>query len=503
MNQLSQSTGYSILILYGLAMILITWLFARWKNYKTVKGFLVAERNVRWWLGAASIAASWIWAPALFISVQMAYEKGLAGIFWFTVPNIIALLLYIFLAPKIREKFPQGYTLPQWIRYKLQNEKVHKIYLFPYFFYQVMAVTVQLFAGGGLVSLLTGIPLLHTMILMALIVLAYSLISGLASSIVTDFVQLILILVGIAVVIPWTIFAAGGWSSVASGLGGISGQFRNVFDPSVALSFGIVTAIGLISGAISDQQYWQRAFAIKKENLVLSFVFGAIMFGIVPIALSILGFVAANTSLGITLPISTDTSLIGIATVSTLLPSLALVLFVIMLLSALFSTLDSGLNAASSLFVTDVVTYTEKEKTVREKIEQGKTLKKEEMTLSTKLDKRGVKNAQLAMIGITLIGFLVALAAAYIPGFGLRQLWWIFNTIAACVVVPTVLSLYWERLDARGVFWGVLTAFVVGVPFFIYGNVINNPFWIVGSSLFIIGGSTLFCLVIRKKEISF
>ena len=81
---------------------------------------MVAERNVSWWLGATSIAASWIWAPALFVSVQVAYEKGLPGIFWFTFPNIIALLLFIFLAPKIREKLPYGYTLPQWIRYKLK-----------------------------------------------------------------------------------------------------------------------------------------------------------------------------------------------------------------------------------------------------------------------------------------------------------------------------------------------------------------------------------------------
>ncbi len=152
--------GYLILALYGLFMIIITYFFARWKHYKSIQGFLVAERNVSWWLGAVSIAASWIWAPALFISVQTSYEKGLPGIFWFVVPNIIALLIFMFLAPKIREKLPYGYTLPQWIKYRLQSEKVHKIYLFPYFFYQVMAVTVQLYVGGNLVSFLTGIPVI-------------------------------------------------------------------------------------------------------------------------------------------------------------------------------------------------------------------------------------------------------------------------------------------------------------------------------------------------------
>ncbi|MFA6253806.1 MAG: hypothetical protein WC640_00895 [Candidatus Paceibacterota bacterium] len=497
---LSPKEGYLLLVIYGVLMIAITYLFARWRRYRSIQGFLVAERNVRWWLGAASIAASWIWAPALFVSVQSAYQQGLPGIFWFTFPNIVALLLYIFLAPKIREKMPYGYTLPQWIRYRLGSEKVHKIYLFPYFFYQLMAVTVQLFAGGSLVSFLTGIPLINAMLIMAVTVLIYAFISGLESSFVTDFIQFILIVVGVAVVIPWVISTAGGWGEVVKGMGGVSGQFKNIFDPGVAFSFGIVTAIGLISGAISDQQYWQRAFAIKKSNLVPSFVFGAIMFGIVPIALSSLGFLAANASLGITLPVGVDVSMIGVATVSRFLPVWAMALFVVMLLSALYSTLDSGVVATSSLYVTDVVKYDDQEKEILQKIDRGETLTTSETELGKRLDNRGVKHSRIAMLAITVLGLLVALAVTYIPGFGLKHLWWVFNTIAACVVVPTVLSLYWERLDARGVFWGVLVAFVVGVPLFIYGNIIDKPVWIVGASLFIIAISTGFCLAMPKKH---
>jgi len=497
---LSPFHGYVLLAVYGLFMIVITYFFARWKRYRSIQGFLVAERNVKWWLGATSIAASWIWAPALFVSVQESYQQGLPGIFWFTFPNIIALLIFIFLAPKIREKFPYGYTLPQWIKYRLQSERVHKIYLFPYFFYQLMAVTVQLFAGGSLVSLLTGIPLVNAMIIMAVTVLIYAFISGLESSFVTDFIQFLLILIGVAVVVPWAIYAGGGFSAISAGLGGVSGNFRNIFDPGVAFSFGIVTAIGLISGAISDQQYWQRAFAIKKSNLIPSFIFGAIMFGVVPLALSSLGFLAANGSLGIVLPAGVDVSMIGVATVSKLLPTGAMALFVIMLLSALYSTLDSGVVATSSLYVTDVIKYSDKEKEIIQKIDEDKQLTYEEEGLGKSIDNKGVRHSRVAMLAITVLGLLVALAVTYIPGFGLKHLWWIFNTVAACVVVPTTLSLYWPRLNAKGVFWGVLVASVVGIPIFVYGNVINNPYWIVGGSLFIILISTSFCLIFAKTK---
>ena len=128
-----------------------------------------------------------------------------------------------------------------------------------------------------------------------------------------------------------------------------------------------------------------------------------------------------------------------------------LFLFVVMLLSGLSSTLDSGLSAASSLWVTDIA--------------------------KPKNDKEAINAARFAMISITAAGLLVALAVITIPGFGLQHLWWIFNTIAACVMVPTVLSLYWNQLSERGVFWGVLIAFVVGIPLFIRSSGPLSPFW--------------------------
>jgi len=472
MSFISQSAGYWFLAIFGIAMVLITYIFARWKQWHTKDGFLVAGRQVGWFAGSTSIAASWIWAPALFVSVQLAYQKGLAGIFWFTFPNIVALAIFALLAPRIRKLLPEGYTLPQYIRHRLQSNKVHKIYLFPYFFYQLMAVTVQLFAGGSLVSLLTGIPLTTVMPILAVIALIYTLISGLEASVVTDFVQLAMIFVIGIIILPMTWAAAGGASVISVGLSGIEG-IKNIFDPGVAFSLGIVTAIGLIAGAISDQQYWQRTFAIRKKQLVKSFIIGALLFGIVPIALSTLGFLAANPALNVVLPESIDVSMIGVQTVATLLPAWAVFLFIVMLLSGLSSTLDSGLSAASSLWVTDVKKST--------------------------TDGGAIQSARAAMLGIAIVGLLIAYAVHFIPKFGLFHLWWIFNTIAACVVVPTVLSLYWSKLDAKGVFWGVLVAFVVGLPIFVYGNVIDNPVLTVGASLFIIAISTVFCLAMPRK----
>ena len=504
---LSIGGTYLILLVFGLFMLIVTYLYARWQKFSSVEGFLVGRRQVNWFFGGSSIAASWIWAPAIFISTLFAYQNGLAGLFWFVFPNIIALAVFAVLAPTIRKKMPYGYTLPQWIRCKLQDEKVHKIYLFPFFFYQLMAVTVQLYAGGNLLALMLGIPVYQAVTVLTIAVLAaipliYSLISGLESSVITDFVQLAIVLIALVVIIPW-VLSVTGWEVLQSGLGGIMHTPLNIFDPKLAFSLGIVTAIGLVSGAISDQQYWQRGFAIREGHVRKAFIFGSLAFGVVPILLGLLGFIGASPAVSVALPEGIDASMVGVLVVGALLPIWAAILFVVMLLSALSSTIDSGLNAAASLYATDVMRYTDMEQDLMVRFEKGEELSDKEKLEKYLLDARRLAASRTTMVVLTIVGYLVALAVIYIPKFELFHLWWVFNTIAACVAVPTVLSLYWERLNSKGVFLGVVIAFFVGLPVFIYSNFIANNTMTVLSSLGIIGVTTLFCLAMPKKNPGF
>ncbi len=494
MNILTQGQGYLLMLIFGAAMVGVTLYVSRealWK--RTSIGFLLAGRELKWPVGAPSIAASWIWAPALFVSVQKTYELGLPGIFWFTFPNIIALVIFAFLGPKIRSKLPGGYTLPDWIRHRLGDGRIHTVYMIPYIWYQIMAITVQIFVGGMMLNFITGIPLNILMVLLLIIGLAYSLISGLRASVITDYLQMLLIIVGGGYVL-WLVVMAVEPGAISGGFGGLAGN-TNIFDPKVAFSFGIVTSIGLIAGAISDQQYWQRSFAIKPDHLTRSFVLGGILFGIVPLALSILGFIAANPDMGISLPPGTGLPMIGIATVVKLLPFWASMIFVIILLSGLTSTLDSGLIAASSLYAIDIAELSDEEREVLHKEGIGVDLSDEDKTVKNALDQKTMPRARAAMLGIAVIGLLVALIVQrYFP---LDRLWWIFNGVATCFVVPTIMSLYYDKLSARGALYGIIGA-LFGMVFFVYGNWVQNDMITVISALFIIAISLTCCLVFKR-----
>ena len=87
--------NYTIMVLAAYAVIMIAATVLMTNKEKSVERFCVGNRNTGWFISALSIAATWIWAPALFTSTENAYTKGFAGLFWFLVPNVLCLIFFI------------------------------------------------------------------------------------------------------------------------------------------------------------------------------------------------------------------------------------------------------------------------------------------------------------------------------------------------------------------------------------------------------------------------
>jgi Na+/proline symporter len=337
-----------------------------------------------------------------------------------------------------------------------------------------MAVCVQLFVGGLMLQYLTGLPLFLLMVLLLGLTLAYSLRSGMRASIVTDYVQMALILGGLLLTVPLLAYTVG-LEVVQSGIYGTA-RTTGILDPRVAYSFGIVTTIGLLAGAISDQQYWQRAFSIRKSDLRRAFLGGAILFGLVPAALTVVGLIAAAPLAGVVPPAGTQLPMIGVEVIKTFLPMWAVVVFVVMLLAGLMSTLDSGLCAGASLYAVDL---------------HGGSASASDQTMLSR-SRRG-------MLVLAVAGLALAYAVQFV--FSLDRLWWIFNGVASCFVVPTLLSVFWSRLTERGAFWGILFS-LVGMIVFVYGNWIGDTNLVVASALAIVVGNAVVCWLLRGPVVN-
>ena len=481
MEGLSSLEGWALIATYFVAMMMLV-VFLR-KHKKTKEEFLVANRSMPWLLTAFSMAATWVWAPSMFVASEKAYTQGLAGVFWFVVPNVLTLILFAFFANKMRKLRPDGWTFSDYIREKY-SKRCHNLYLIESFGLQTMSFAVQLLAGATIFSKITGISFTATTIVMAVCPLLYTFASGIRSSIVTDFWKMLWIVIVLLLGLP-IMFSSAGPNALFNGLGGITGDFGSLFSATgimVALSFGIPTTIGLLSGTFGDQMFWQRVFCVKADKVKLTMITAAFIFAAVPISLAVFGFFAAGTGLAIS-----DTQLTNVGAVMAFCPKWFLYLFFVLILSGLISTVDSIICAVSSVAGHDVV----KRLSMNEKW-HGRIQKNIFLFI---LFANEVRAARFAMIVVTIIAILIA----NIPGLTILYLFLLYGTLRSSVMLPTVFAILGKRMSERGLFYGILTSMIVGLPIFAYGNFTGNIPMIVFGSLFTILASGI--MAVRRKPL--
>jgi Na+/proline symporter len=226
----------------------------------------------------------------------------------------------------------------------------------------------------------------------------------------------------------------GGIGTLVSGLGGFAGDGASLISSrgiEIFFGFGLPTTVGLISGPFGDQCFWQRAFSVRKDRIGRAFFVGAILFGVVPLAMGILGFVGAGMGYA-----AADTGVINFELISTLFPAWAVIPFLFMIVSGLLSTIDSNLCAISSL-TTDI------------------------------FKKKSLGKTKVAMVMLLILG----IAVANIPGLTVTHLFLMYGTLRAATLLPTVFTLKGVKLRAEGVTAGIICALIIGLPIFAYGNI--------------------------------
>lgn len=476
MEGLSSLEGWALIATYFVAMMLLV-VFLR-KHKKTKEEFLVANRSMPWLLTAFSMAATWVWAPSMFVASEKAYTQGIVGVFWFVVPNVLTLVLFAFFANKMRKLRPEGWTFSDYIREKYSN-RCHNLYLIESFGLQTMSFAVQLLAGATIFSKITGISFTATTVAMAVCPLVYTFASGIRSSIVTDFWKMLWIVIVLLLGLP-IMFSSAGPDALFNGLGGISGGFSDLFSGNgllVALSFGIPTTIGLLSGTFGDQMFWQRVFCVKADKVKQTMITAAVIFAVVPISLAVFGFFAAGTGLAIS-----DTQLVNVGAVMAFCPKWFLYLFFVLILAGLISTVDSIICAVSSVAGHDVVKRLSLNEKWHNRIQKNIFL--------FILFGNEVRAARFSMVVVTIMAILIA----NIPGLTILYLFLLYGTLRSSVMLPTIFAILGKRMSERGLFYGILTSMIVGLPIFAYGNFSGNIPMIVFGSLFTILASGLMAI---------
>jgi Na+/proline symporter len=428
------------------------------KNMNATKSqFIVANRDLNLWQASLSIGASYLWAPAFFITATLGYTKGWQGVLYFLAGNGIALCVFGLMVNRICQRWPNGFTITDFFR-RQYSQRVQFLYWMCVIGLIIGAFATQIFAGAKFLHLLSGIDFTIASILLAVVPLCYSLLFGFRSSVINGLSKMILCLTVAMFLAALTVDAVG-WTAIVKGMSSVTQDHGQLFSEQswhLFATFGLVTMVGLLSGPFGDQSMWQRAFATAdSQDRKKSFMWSAILFLITPICMSVIGFAAAGTGF-----VVNDTGFVNVEFIVTYFGVGVVMLFAAMVLAGI--TMDSHLSAVSSVAGHDFARYIWKEPTDRQSIMLGR--------------------ASMIMLAV------IAVVVANIPNITLIHLFLIYNNLRASTIVPTLVFMITQKpLDEAGVFWGILISILVAFPVLVYGVFTNSAWAILAGPLLAIG----------------
>jgi SSS family solute:Na+ symporter len=237
----------------------------------TVEDFLVAGREVKLYLGVASLAATEFGIVTCMYTAQNGYDKGFAG----ATPGILMAIAYLvvgmtgFCIAPMRDS--GAMTLPEFFEKRL-GRKVRQVAGAIIVLSGLLNMGVFLRMGGEFLIGVTGMSAeghqLEIMMSALLIgVCVYTILGGMLSVLVTDFMQFVVMSIGLIAVTFLIIFKTG-WgniiNSVESNYG--PGGFNPWVNPDMGWSFIIFNSLVVLAAVLTMQPVIQRILSSKDSK---------------------------------------------------------------------------------------------------------------------------------------------------------------------------------------------------------------------------------------------
>lgn len=253
---------FAILVVYLLAVLLAGLHFSK----KEMKGkeFFKGDGTIPWWVTSVSIFATLL-SPISFLSLA-GNSYGGTWILWFAQLGIfiaIPLTIKFFLPLYSRLDLDTAY---QYLEIRYQSKGLRVLGALMFVVYQIGRMSIIMYLPSIVLADLTGISVNVLIIVMGVIAIIYSYTGGLKSVLWTDFIQGVVLIVGITGTLFFLISnIQGGFGTVVDTLATgekFLGQNDVLFDPNILKTsvFIIFVGAGLntFSSYVSSQDIVQR-----------------------------------------------------------------------------------------------------------------------------------------------------------------------------------------------------------------------------------------------------
>lgn len=429
------------------------------KNATDVNGFVLGGRQVGPWLTAFAYGTSYF-SAVVFVGYagQFGWKYGLAST-WSGIGNAVigSLLAWAILGRRTRvmSQHLNSATMPQFFEGRF-NSKPLKLAASVLIFIFLIPYTASLYNGlSRLFGMAFNIDYSVCVIAMAILTAIYVIVGGYMATAINDFIQGMIMLVGIIAVVAAVVINQGGLTEAIESLSQITdlavsaepGAFTSLFGPDPVNLLGVVLLTSL--GTWGLPQMVQKFYAIKDEKainkgMVISTIFALVVAG----GCYFLGGFGRLYSDKLDIAANGFDSIIP-----TMLADLSPVLIavvVVLVLSASMSTLSSLVLASSSTLTLDFI--------------KGTVVK----NLSEK--------KQLLMMRILVAVFIVISVVIAIIQYNsnvtfIAQLMGVsWGALAGAFLAPFLYGLYWKRVSVASVWVSFGFSAVV-----MLANMLANP----------------------------
>jgi len=440
MNRLAW-LDWLVIAVYFVLVFGVAWLYTRRERVRESSGqYFLAGRNVGWFVVGASLFASNIGSEHLVGLAGTGAARGVAvGQFEVLASLILLLLGWVFVPFYLRSGVT---TMPEFLERRYSSAARWYLAVISVVGYVLTKISVTIAAGGIVFSALMGLDFWVGALIVVVATGIYTVAGGLRAVLITDTLQLFVLLIGSLVVTFVGVQALGGWGQLRATAGpGFFDMWLPATDPDFPWT-------GILLGApILGVWYWctdqfivQRVLAARNLDQARGGTIFAGFLKLLPVVLFVLPGVIAHGLVQqgkLTLE-SPDQALPALVTA--LLPAGLRGVVVAGLLAALMSSLSSVFNSCSTLVTFDIY---------------------------RKL-RPATSDRKLVVVGQVATGVLVVLALLWIPLMSRisGQLYQYLQSVQAYISPPIaavfLLGLFWTRVNARGAMASLGTGFVLG-----------------------------------------
>ncbi len=430
-----------IVLVYMLAMLGVGYYASL--RISNSSDFMVAGRKMGPILMAGTLAATEIGGGSSLGVVEKASNLGSSqwglSASWYVMTMGIAFIILTFLAPKIRNS--EVRTVPEYFRRRYGGTA--GLFTSVTMLLPLIGLTAgQFMASATIVSVMLGLGWKTALIGVAVVVTIYAVMGGMWSVAITDFLQVGLIVFGMAAAIPFSIDYAGGWGNVVANvppetfnlISGIGG-----WKAILALVIMYVATFTVGQEAVA-RYYSARDGKAAKQGSIIAALINAV-YAFIPTILGIVMLALVNMDKVSKSEILASGARYSLPLLAHLtMPPLIVGLLFSGVISATMSSADSDMLGAGSIFANDIY---------KQYIKKNAS------------DTEVMRVTQIGMLFVGLFSLIVAMSATSI----IDLLMFSFTLRAAGAFFPYILGHYWKKSSTAGTLAALVVGSVVSVMF--------------------------------------